>query len=156
MFVCPCIVRIIRNWWSTRCKFLFYLFVGNRLYIFGRSFRPSSGALDCIYCFWYSPHMLLPAGVVEEMEMQFHLVHGTGRQQHRWTVSEAVNTINCSWWWAKTSLETCRADWVQINKPKIWILLVINYELIYGVFRLFQEYLVWLSRFSLLMPNPAQ
>ena len=60
---------------------------------------------------------------------QFRLVHDTGRQQHRWTISEAVNTVKCSWWWAKTSSETCRADWVQINKPKICIFLVINYEL---------------------------
>jgi len=35
---------------------------------FGRCFRPSSGAFDCIYSFWYSPPMLLPAGVMYEME----------------------------------------------------------------------------------------
>ena len=35
------------------------------------------------------------------------------------TVPEAVNTVKCSWWWAKTSPETCRADWVQINKLKV-------------------------------------
>jgi hypothetical protein len=58
----------------------------------------------------------------------FHLVHDTARQQHRWTISEAVNTVKCSWWWAKTSPETCRADWVQINKQKICILLIISYE----------------------------
>jgi len=33
--------------------------------------------------------------------------HDTGRQQHRWTISEAVNTVKCSLWWAKTLLETC-------------------------------------------------
>ena len=82
---------------------------------FGRCFGPSSGVLDCIYSFRYSPPMLLPAGVMDEM---FHLVHDTGWQQHRWTISEAVNTVKCSWWWTKTSPETCRADWVQINKPK--------------------------------------
>jgi len=47
--------------------------------------------------------------------------------QHRWTISEAVNTVNCSWWWAKTSPKTGRGDWVQTNKPKSCILLVINY-----------------------------
>ena len=56
------------------------------------------------------------------------MVQDTGQQQHRCTISQAVNTIKCSWWWAKTSSETCRADWVQINKPKSCILLVINYE----------------------------
>ena len=81
-------------------------------------FRPSSGALDCIYSFWYSPPTLLPAGIMDEMELKFHLVHDTGRQQHRWTTSEAVNTIKCSRWWAKTSPETCRADGVQIKNQK--------------------------------------
>ena len=32
---------------------------------FGRCFRPSSGAFDCIYSFWYCPLMLLPAGVMD-------------------------------------------------------------------------------------------
>ena len=52
-----------------------------------------------------------------------------GRQQHSWTISWAVNTVKCSWWWAKTSPGTCRADWVQTNKPKIYILLILSYEL---------------------------
>ena len=95
---------------------------------FGRCFRPSPGARDCIYSFWYCPPLLLPVGVMDEMELTFHIIHDTSRQQYRWTISEAVNTVKCSWWWAKTSPETCRADWVQINKPKICIFLVINYE----------------------------
>jgi hypothetical protein len=57
------------------------------------------------------------------------LILSTGQQQHRWTTSGAVNTVKCSWWWAKTSPETCRDNWVQIHKPKSCILLVINYEL---------------------------
>jgi len=36
---------------------------------FGGCFRPSSGALDCIYIFWYCPPILLPAGVMNEMEL---------------------------------------------------------------------------------------
>jgi len=35
---------------------------------FGRCLRPSSGALDSIYSFWYSPPVLLLAGVMDEME----------------------------------------------------------------------------------------
>jgi len=58
--------------------------------------------------------MLLPASIMEEMELSFQLFHDTGRQQHMWTTSEGVNTVKCSWWWAKTSPETCRAYWVQI------------------------------------------
>ena len=102
---------------------LIYLFLISST-CFGQWLRPSSGALDCIYSFWYCPTILMLAGVIDEMELtysQFHLIH-------QWTVSEAVNTVKCSLWWAKTSPETCRADWVQINKPKICILLVINYE----------------------------
>ena len=59
--------------------------------------------------------------------LYFHLVHDTGWQQHSWTISEAVNTVKFSWWWAKTSPKTCRADWVQINKPKSYWSSVTNY-----------------------------
>ena len=128
IFICPYIFSIIRNWWPTRCKLCIYLYPISSTY-FGRCFRPSSGALDCIYNFWYSPIMLLPAGVMDEMEGQFRLFHDTGRRKYPWTIPEAVNKIKCSWWWAKTSPETCRADWVQINKSKIYILLIISYEL---------------------------
>jgi len=44
---------------------------------------------------------------MDEMDLQIHLIHDTSRQQHRWTLPEAVNTPTCSWWWAKTSPETC-------------------------------------------------
>jgi hypothetical protein len=45
-------------------------------------FRPSSGALDCIYSNWYYSSMPLPAGVMEELELeQFQLIHDTSRQQ---------------------------------------------------------------------------
>jgi len=32
------------------------------------------------------------------------------RQQLGWTLLDIVNTVKCSWWWAKTTPETCRAD----------------------------------------------
>jgi len=60
---------------------------------FGRCFRPSSGALDCIYSICFLK--LLPAGSLQQLE---------------WTLPDTVNTVKCSWWWAKTLLETCRAD----------------------------------------------
>jgi len=31
-------------------------------------------------------------------------------QQLGWTLPDTVNTVKCSWWWAKTSPETCRPD----------------------------------------------
>jgi len=65
MFVCPCIVRIIRYWWPIRCNFLFIYLYPISSTCFGRCFRPSSGALDRIYSFWYSPTMLLSVGVTD-------------------------------------------------------------------------------------------
>ena len=128
MFVCPYIVSKIRNWWPKRCRFLVYLFVPNQLYMFRAMLSP------IIRSTWLYLQLLIKSTHVAAVRChgrdgtQFHLVHDTGRQQHGWTISEAVNTVKCSWWWAKASPETCRADWVQINKPKICILLVINYE----------------------------
>jgi hypothetical protein len=46
---------------------------------FGRLFRPSSGAHNCIYSFRYCPPILLLAGIVEEMD-EFHLIHDTSQQ----------------------------------------------------------------------------
>ena len=40
MFVCLCVVSIIRNWWPTRCNFLVYLFVPKQLYMFRAMFSP--------------------------------------------------------------------------------------------------------------------
>jgi len=34
----------------------------------------------------------------------------TSRQQLGWTLPDTLNTVKCSWWWAKKSPETCRAD----------------------------------------------
>ena len=32
----------------------------------------------------------------------------TSSQHLGWTLPDTVNTVKCSWWWAKTSPETCR------------------------------------------------
>ena len=40
------------------------------------------------------------------------------RQQLWWTLLDTVNTVMCSWWWAKTSPETCTATW---NNKLIYI-----------------------------------
>ena len=58
---------IIRNWRPTRYNFLVYLFVSNQLYMFRAMFSPITRTLDCIYSFWYSPPMLLPAGFTDEV-----------------------------------------------------------------------------------------
>ena len=114
MFVCSCIFSVIRNWWPTICHFLVYLFVPNQLSMFRAMVSPIISRCH------------------GRDETPFHLVHNTGRQQHSWTISEAVNTVKYSWWWAKPSPETWRADWVQINKPKICIFVFISYELYDG------------------------
>jgi len=42
--------------------------------------------------------------------VQFQLIRDTSRQEFGWTLPDIVNTVKCSWWWAKTSPETCTAD----------------------------------------------
>ena len=99
------VVKFVMTTNKMQLFWLIYLFLVSCTYFRWR-LRPSSGALDCIYSFWYWPPVLLPAGIMDEME-QFHLIHDTSRQQYRWTISDAVNTVKCSWWWAKTSPEIC-------------------------------------------------
>ena len=65
--------------------------------------------------------MLLPAGVMDETE-------------HRPAVTEVDYIRSCKYsqvllMMGENNAETCRSDWVQIHKPKSFILLVINYEL---------------------------
>ena len=40
----------------------------------------------------------------------FQSIYDTSRQRHWWILPDDVNTVKCSWWWAKTSSETCEAD----------------------------------------------
>jgi hypothetical protein len=40
---------------------------------------------------------------------KFHLSHNTSRQRHTCVIPEAAIQFRCFWWWAKISLETCRA-----------------------------------------------
>jgi hypothetical protein len=42
--------------------------------------------------------------------VHFQLMQDTSWQQLGWILPDTVNTVNRSWWWAKTSPETCRAD----------------------------------------------
>jgi len=41
------------------------------------------------------------------VEISFQLIRDTSRQQLVWTLPDAVHTVKCSQWWAKTSPETC-------------------------------------------------
>jgi hypothetical protein len=40
--------------------------------------------------------------------LQFQLIRDTSQQQLGWILPDTVNTVKCSWWWAKTSPETWR------------------------------------------------
>ena len=125
-FVFPCFASIIVNDDQQDANILASLFLISST-CFGRCLRPSSGALDCIYIIWYCAPILLLGSVMDDISISstkpagsnvgghcattmFHLTHDTSRQQPRWTLPESVNTVACSWWWAKTSLETCTAD----------------------------------------------
>ena len=60
----------LQLWMTTntmRLFWLIYLFQISST-CFGRCFRPSSGALYSIYSFWYCPPILLPTGVMDEMD----------------------------------------------------------------------------------------
>jgi hypothetical protein len=54
--------------------FFIYLFVVCST-CFGRFLRPASGAHNCTYSFGYYQSILLLAGIMDEMELQLHLIH---------------------------------------------------------------------------------
>ena len=114
-FVCPWIISIIHNWWPTRCSFWFIYLYPISSTCFGQCFHPSSGALDCIYSFWYNTPMLLPAW---RDGTDFHLTHDTSRQQH----SNYIRSCKYSQvllMMGENIARNSRAVWVQINKPKV-------------------------------------
>jgi len=49
--------------------------------------------LNCNYSFWYYTRMLLPAGIMGELELTLQHSHDTSRRQHRSVIPEAVNTV---------------------------------------------------------------
>jgi len=83
---------------------LAYLFFPNQLYMFRAISSP------IIRSTWlYLQHLILPTGIAAGWchgwdGTVFHLI---SQQQYRWTISDAVNTVKCSWWWARTLPETC-------------------------------------------------
>jgi len=80
-----------------------------------------------------------------------HLILSTGIAAgwcHGWTLPEAVNTVKCSWWWAKTSPEICRADQAYINKTFI-IPLMYNHFCSADTRKCTQYRHCWLTPFSL-------
>ena len=125
-FACPYyIVSIIVNDGQQDTTILAYLFIPNQLYMFWAMPSP------IIRSTWlYLQHLILSTDIAAGCchGCDGNLIHDNSRQQYRWTTSEAVNTVKCSLWWAKTSPEKCGADQEYINKPKLCILLVVIYS----------------------------
>jgi len=57
---------------------------------------------------WYNAPTMLPAGGLDAEEFRIQV---TDRQNRGCIIPQAVNTVLCSWWWAKSLSETCWADW---------------------------------------------
>ena len=83
------------------------------------------------------------------------------QQQHRWIIPEAVVIVICSWWWTKTSPETCRADylltpWCRVLLEKLTCLqLVKKFSAFYGT-RRFVTALTSFRHLSLSWTSPIQ
>ena len=90
---------------------------------FGRFLRPSSGAHNCTFSLRYCQLILLQAGIVDEKELQLHLIHDTSLQQYWLTVPGAECTVMYSWWWAEEPPETCRAFYHHISVMELGHLL---------------------------------
>ena len=72
--------------WDGTATILAYLCITNQLYMF----RVTSSPI--IRSTWlYLQHLIFPTGIAA----------GTSQQQYRWTISDAVNTVKCSWWWRR-------------------------------------------------------
>jgi hypothetical protein len=65
---------------------------------FGRCFRPSSGAFD------YLQYLVVFTQVATGR------CAGWVEITKQWILPDTVYTVKWSWWWAKTSPETCRTD----------------------------------------------
>jgi hypothetical protein len=58
----------------------------------------------------YLQHLAFVTPLILSAAKQFQIIQDTSRKQLGWILPDTVNTVKCSWWWAKTSPETCRSD----------------------------------------------
>jgi len=81
---------------------LAYLLIPNQLHMLRAMSSPT------IRSTWpYLQLLILSTDIAASWCHGWDLIRDTSWQQYRCTVSEAVNTVKCSWWWAKKSPETC-------------------------------------------------
>jgi hypothetical protein len=125
-FMNPCIV--IQLWKQRlRCNYIGEFIILSQLYMFRAMFSPIIrstwlylqyvvvftqvaagwflGWVETELCGLWGVYTLLTIHIV-----QFQLIQDTSRQQLVWTLPDTVNTVKCSWWWAKTLPEACTAD----------------------------------------------
>ena len=74
----------------TRCNNNGLLIIPISSTCFGRWFRQSSGAPDCLYSLWYNAPTKLPAG---SLDAEFLRIQTTGRQHRGCLIPQAVNTV---------------------------------------------------------------
>jgi len=66
----------------------------------------------CLYLQYLVVFTQVTAGwCIGWVKAKFKIIQDTSRQQLGWTLPDTVNTSKCSWWWAKTSPQTCWANW---------------------------------------------
>jgi hypothetical protein len=83
--------------------------------------------------------------------VQFQLIRDTSRQKLGWTLPDTVNTDKCSWWWATTSPETCRADleqYINLYSASFWLFSQLVHD---ARIHERQSYVVYISERSVLI-----
>jgi len=94
---------------------------------FGKLFRPSSGALDGVYCLWYSAQMMLPAGDQNEVDclvcrsIYSCIPDSTPHPCHQQAASPVHYTTSC-----KHSLALLRMGEIIARNMLSWLKLLIS------------------------------
>jgi hypothetical protein len=90
-----------------RCTCYFKLFIlVKRSICFGRSFRPSSGAQNCVYSNGICQTPAALRGEVERSSISSPIAGGSSSCL---TYTVAVYAVLSSWWWTERPSETCSA-----------------------------------------------
>jgi hypothetical protein len=71
------------------CKIIYYSLAS--VHVSRDIFAHHQEYLNCICSFWYYTHMLLPVGIMGQLE--FPLSDDTNRQQHMCVIPENANTV---------------------------------------------------------------
>jgi len=95
---------------TNKMHYIDQFIIPSQLYMFRAMFSPIIRS-TWLYLQYLVVFTQVAAGwCLECIETQFQRVQDTSQQLFGWTLQDTVNTVKCSWWWARTSCETCRAD----------------------------------------------